>query len=390
MGLARKVFICYAHQDKELCDAFVTHLMSLQRQGLITLWYDGEIRGGAEWDHEIKAHLEQADIILLLVTADFLASEYIYRVELQVALAKHREKQALVIPVLLRPVSWQGTFDYLQALPSNGRPVSRWRDRNDAFLNIVEEIRQALSSMECTQENTQWLRQRFGAYQQEIHQKRLSYDFTSPKDENEPFTPTPDSFLVGLLQDTFAALTPQRLLKINTSFENITAGKELLEEVSKLIEAFENYFDELLSIIPEGVRGDFRFNSRKRQKVLRANRKLITISNEMRSIYQNIDRRFTLSPDMEELINRITSICVQIFQGEVGLIVMLSTNPGTLRLVYLQGHFHDTMRGVFGKDFVPDYGELKGSRALENYHLALIELNHYKLALRELVQSFSV
>src|SRR5436190_23237842 len=71
-----KLFYCYAHQDKELRDALDNHLSILKRQKLIEIWYDGKISRGVKWEDEIDKHLSSADIVLLLVSAAFLASDY--------------------------------------------------------------------------------------------------------------------------------------------------------------------------------------------------------------------------------------------------------------------------------------------------------------------------
>ena len=101
------LFYSYAREDEELRDQLDKHLRLLERQGLITSWHDREVRAGDDWAKEIDVHLENAQIILLLISVDFLASEYCYGVEMRRALERHYTGEARVIPIILRPVDWQ-------------------------------------------------------------------------------------------------------------------------------------------------------------------------------------------------------------------------------------------------------------------------------------------
>ena len=113
-----KLFYCYAHEDKELRDTLDRHLSILKHQNLLDIWYDGKISIGTEWEKEIDTHLRDADIVLLLVSADFLASKYCYGKEMERALQRHEEGTARVIPIILRPVYWKNApFSKLQSVP---------------------------------------------------------------------------------------------------------------------------------------------------------------------------------------------------------------------------------------------------------------------------------
>jgi TIR domain len=137
-----EVFYSYAHKDEPLRDELEKHLSLLKRQGAIAGWHDRRISAGTEWAGAIDAHLQRAHIILLLISADFLASDYCYGVEVQHAMARHDAGQARVIPVILRPVDWHtASFGRLQALPRDGRPVTRWPDRDEAFLDVAHGLR---------------------------------------------------------------------------------------------------------------------------------------------------------------------------------------------------------------------------------------------------------
>jgi hypothetical protein len=143
-----EVFYSYAHADENLRNKLEQQLSLLHRQGLITGWYDRMIAPGAEWKEQINAHLNNASIILLLVSPDFLASAYSYGVEVKRAMERYEAGEACVIPVILRPALWQkAPFGKLQALPRNARPVTSWRNRDKAFLDIAEGIQKAVEEL---------------------------------------------------------------------------------------------------------------------------------------------------------------------------------------------------------------------------------------------------
>jgi hypothetical protein len=143
-----KVFFSYSHKDETLRDELATHLKILERQGVISAWHDRQILPGDEWDHEINQNLEDADIILLLISADFIASNYCWDVEIARALERHETGEALVAPIILRPVDWSSApFGKLQALPKNAQPVVTWNDRDIAFQNVTQGIRKAAQKL---------------------------------------------------------------------------------------------------------------------------------------------------------------------------------------------------------------------------------------------------
>src|SRR5215469_9499591 len=122
--MSAKVFISYAHADQELRKKLEDHLSSLNHSGKITIWQDQEIPAGGNWEDEINIHLNEADIILLLVSSDFIASKYCWNKEVQTALERREAGTAQVVPIILRPALWQDTpLAQLQALPADARPV---------------------------------------------------------------------------------------------------------------------------------------------------------------------------------------------------------------------------------------------------------------------------
>ena len=141
-----EVFYSYAHEDKDLRDELEKHLKLLQRNGLIANWHDRRIGVGAEWRDEIDAHVRSASIILLLISADFVASDYCYGVEMKLALERHARHDAIVIPVILRPVDWStAPFARLQALPRDGKPITTWSNRDEALVDVARGIREIVA-----------------------------------------------------------------------------------------------------------------------------------------------------------------------------------------------------------------------------------------------------
>ncbi|MDJ0677379.1 MAG: TIR domain-containing protein [Calothrix sp. MO_167.B42] len=145
---AIEIFFSYAHEDEKLRDELAKHLKILQRQGVIKAWYDREISAGTEWAGKIDVHMDTANIILLLISADFLASDYCYDIELTRAMERHAAGEARVIPVMLREVDWKGApFGKLQALPKNAEPVTNWENRDQAFTDVAKGIRKAVEEL---------------------------------------------------------------------------------------------------------------------------------------------------------------------------------------------------------------------------------------------------
>ena len=142
------VFLSYVHKDEPLLQKLETHLISLKRQGLISTWHHRRIVPGTNRAKAIDEQLQQASIILLLVSADFLASDYCYQVEMKRALERHEADQARVIPIIVRSCDWSSApFAHLAVLPDTGKPLDEWRNRDAAFSNIVTGIRRVIEEL---------------------------------------------------------------------------------------------------------------------------------------------------------------------------------------------------------------------------------------------------
>lgn len=145
------VFYSYAHEDKALVKDLIAALGLLRQQGIIKNFFDCEIVPGEEWDSVIRQQLNEAEIILLCVSSDFLNSDYIYRVELQAAMERHQSGTATVIPIILRSADWMGApFAALQALPSEAKAVTSWPNVDEAFTDVARGIRRAIEARTTT------------------------------------------------------------------------------------------------------------------------------------------------------------------------------------------------------------------------------------------------
>src|SRR5205085_11075845 len=147
-----EVFYSYAHEDEAFRTTLEKHLSILRRQGLIKAWHDRHILPGTDWAQAIDEHLEGASLILLLVSADFLDSDYCSGAEMKRALERHQANQARVIPILLRPVDWNDApFAHLQALPTDAKPITSWRNRDVAFTDVAPGIRRVIEDLSSHQ-----------------------------------------------------------------------------------------------------------------------------------------------------------------------------------------------------------------------------------------------
>ena len=143
------LFYSYAHEDEKLRDELDGHLALLRRKGVIRPWHDRGIVPGQKWDEAIDRELSTADLILLLVSMDFLNSDYIWGKELATAIARAERGDASVVPVLLRAVDIEDApFAHLQGLPTDLRPVTSWPNRDEAWTDVAKGIRRAVEAIQ--------------------------------------------------------------------------------------------------------------------------------------------------------------------------------------------------------------------------------------------------
>jgi hypothetical protein len=147
-GPAARIFISYAHEDEELKDELDKHLKVLRRSSKVQVWSDRALIAGEAWSQTITSELNAANIILLLVSVDFNASDFIWDEELAVAMARHQAGTARVVPVILRRCEWMDLpYAQLQALPRHGKPVTEYGDRDLAYSEIAQGVAQLVNQV---------------------------------------------------------------------------------------------------------------------------------------------------------------------------------------------------------------------------------------------------
>lgn len=143
-----RMFVSYSHKDERHRETLESHLKVLSRAGLLDVWHDRRIDPGDDWRGEIDATLEEADVVVLLVSADFLASDYCADVELKRALERQAAGACRVVPVIVRDVNWKRSkIAALQALPADGKPVTTWPDQDTAWRTVADGLEQVITAL---------------------------------------------------------------------------------------------------------------------------------------------------------------------------------------------------------------------------------------------------
>ena len=151
-----KIFCSYAHKDEELREELAVHLKPLENEGIVTVWSDRKIISGSMWEDNINTQLNSAQIILLLISPDFLASDYC-NIEAKKAIERKNKGECRIIPIILRPSRWEKTFlTNLKVLPKDGKPVTKWDSEDDAFLDISEGINEVIDEA-IEEQNKMWI-----------------------------------------------------------------------------------------------------------------------------------------------------------------------------------------------------------------------------------------
>ena len=141
-----KAFISYSHINDHALKRLHTHLVVLRRDHHINEWYDREILAGDDVDQEISEQLETCELFLALVSPDYLASGYCYDIEMTRALERHDAGEVRVVPIIIELCEWKKTpLRHLMALPRDSKPVSKWENEDEAYLNVVTELRRILA-----------------------------------------------------------------------------------------------------------------------------------------------------------------------------------------------------------------------------------------------------
>lgn len=221
------LFFSYSHRDETLRDELEIHLAMLKRQGVITTWHDRRIGAGKEFDKEISHYLEEAEIILLLVSPDFLASDYCYDVEMARALERHKGDEARVIPVILRPCDWHSApFGKLLAVPKDGKPVTKYPNQDDAFLEVAGAIRTAANELHAPEpaEAHATLPQTTASRPtSSVRSSNLRLRRTFTDQEKDDFLEQAFGFIANFFEGSLAELE-KRTRGISTKFRRIDAN----------------------------------------------------------------------------------------------------------------------------------------------------------------------
>ena len=150
-----KAFISYSHLDEASRSELVKHMATLHREGVIETWYDRRIGVGSNWKSEIDKNLENADVVLLLVSPNFIHSNYCYEIEFKRAMERKEMGECLVIPILIEYADWQTSpLAHLQMLPRTGKPISQSRPKAKAFVAVCQELRQTFEQLGSASRNS--------------------------------------------------------------------------------------------------------------------------------------------------------------------------------------------------------------------------------------------
>jgi len=256
-----ELFYSYAQEDEPLRAELEKHLSLLKRQGDISGWHNRDISAGKEWEQEIDAHLNRARIILLLVSPDFMASDYCYDIEVKRAMERHEAGDARVIPIILRPVDWHGAlFGKLKALPREGKAVKLWPDRDDAFYNITQGIREVVQELSILSSSSSRPADLTSNRQKETQaMPPISHAFSSNDD-----TQALDRPATALLSYAREDAEEVELLQMQLKVRGVRAWRDVTDlplggaTEEEIVHAIENVADAMIIYItPHSLRSDF-------------------------------------------------------------------------------------------------------------------------------------
>jgi len=143
------IFLSYAKEDKPFKDKLLKHLSSMIRRNQIDIWDDEQIAGGQNWKEEIESKLRTAQVAILLVSADFLASDFINDFEIPILLERGKKGEVSIVPMLIRPVYFQGSeLSDFKGLPKSGKPISNWQNEDEAWISVVGDLVEIIEKKE--------------------------------------------------------------------------------------------------------------------------------------------------------------------------------------------------------------------------------------------------
>ncbi|MDP1658758.1 MAG: TIR domain-containing protein [Methylotenera sp.] len=204
--MSKKIFISYSHKDETHRSELEVHLAMLKRKNIVSVWHDRKIVAGDEWKNEIDDNLEAADIILFLISPDFLASEYCYDIEVKKAMERHDAGLAKIIPIIVRNCDWHDCeFSKFQAVPKDAKPIVLWNDKDSAWLDVTNGLKAHIAN---------------------FVQKTIPVEIIV---EKEKFQPVAD--IEEWLDDTEVLLTHRKVTKVRLSDVYVSPDLESENEV---------------------------------------------------------------------------------------------------------------------------------------------------------------
>lgn len=215
----KKLFLSYSKNDNDLLQEFIRHLAVLKMQGHIATWHDEAIDPGDNWTDEIRTRLYEANIILILLSSNLMATQSIWEVEVKTALERREQGQVRVIPIVLRACDWRSTvFGQIQPLPRSGEPVFKWQDRDEAWLDVVQGIRRIIEKM------NEGLATVSGSRGLDISGPPIPLA-PSPSPSVSPASPRPPSIPAGKNKILFLSASPEasNRLRVDIEYREIKA-----------------------------------------------------------------------------------------------------------------------------------------------------------------------
>lgn len=251
MNASITLFVSYAHNDEKHRELLDKHLVPLQRRKIIDAWHDRKIEAGQQWADEIDENLNKADIILLLISPNFLSSPYCSNIELNKAMERHKARESRVIPIILEPCAWRYyDFGQLQAFPKDGKAIALWTNENEAFLDVAEGIRQVAEDL--FEQRKKKLEEKAGAEQQYKTKvaEALSDGWISPLEQRT----------LNELRDKLG-LTPEE-------------AEEIKNKVYQPIKEYQNQLDKYKNDLSEAIAREYPLSERTKADLKQRHRDL--------------------------------------------------------------------------------------------------------------------
>jgi TIR domain len=317
------VFIVYAREDMDSRKQLEKHISFLARKKYIRIWHDEKIESGKEWKKNINSELLNSDLIFFIVSSNFLASDYIYEIEMPTALDLHKDKGIPVIPIIMSPCHWDdASFSHLQVIPRNGKPIIK-KDYNSteyAFQEAASEIKQIvfeiINKREKTIESHEKLVETLRVNIDELTEKRIEID-QDLKDAEEK---------IQLIKDFETKIEKQKSeinkkdQKIELQKNEIQAKNSLFEFQKNEAQTKENNFN---SYIKELI-------SKNKELKVEFNQKIEDTEKEKSNIKKELQKEFDQKIKLAEkekggfsIKNRILKETIFIYRSLTGIFVFI-------------------------------------------------------------------